>query len=223
MKRNIKKLIPYILIVLAIILLGIVISIVLQFTFRGEVIDLSDPETPYEEKTYHLDNESDMSEDEIVSLINSKRDEMMAFFDPIKYYNLTDVDPSFSAEDNQKYMVLTDEFTNSLRFMVTSNLYEKLVRNFEFLKIENNINYYMVLKDEFTPLHSNSAIAIFDYTDLETHPTYANESKIESVIRYKICDDEVYNFCRRDEEYKFVLVKDGSEWFIDDIGVPFDD
>ncbi len=223
MKRNLKKLIPYILIVLAIILLGIVISIVLQFTFRGEVIDLSDPETPYEEKTYHLDNESDMSEDEIVSLINSKRDEMMAFFDPIKYYNLTDIDPSFSAEDNEKYMVLTDEFTNSLRFLVTSNLYEKLVRNFEFLKIENNVNYYKVSKDEFTPLHSNSAIAIFYYTDLETHPTYANGNKIESVIRYKICDDEVYNFCRRDEEYKFVLVKDGSEWFIDDIGVPFDD
>ena len=223
MKRKIKKLIPYILIVLAITLLGIVISIVLQFTFKGQVIDLSDPETPFEEKTYELVNESDMTEEEITNLIIDKRKEIMNYFSVIRYYNISDIDSFYTESDNDVFMVLTDEFADNLRFLTTWNLYEKLTRNFEVLKKENNTTYYKVLKNEFTILHNNSAIAIFDYTEMETHPIYASDEKIESVIRFKICDDKVYNFCRKDEEYKFILIKEDNEWLVDDLGADFDD
>ena len=99
MKRKIKNLVPYILIVLAIILLGIVISVIFQFTFRGQVIDLSDPEAPFEEKKYELVNETDMSSDEIVDFILAKRKEIMEFFNLIRYYNISDIEPLYTKEE----------------------------------------------------------------------------------------------------------------------------
>ena len=219
MKKKFKKLIPYILIVLAIILLGIAISVVLQFTFKGEKLNLDDPENPVEEKVYTLDNQSSMNEDELDYLINHKRDDMMNFFDPIRYYNISDIDETYTEEDNEKYMVLTSEFTDNLRTYVTDNLYQKLVRNFEVLKTENDIIYYKVSKDEFKPLYSFSAIAKFDYTELEAYPIYASDERIDSIIKLKICDDEIYDLCRRNDDYNFSLVKENEEWLIDDIGI----
>ncbi len=223
MKKKFKKLLPYILIVIAVLLLGIVISVVLQFNFKGEKYNLDDPNKPVEEKTYSLDNQSSMSEDEIDYLINNKRDDMMNFFEPIRYYRLSDIDSNASEEDDEKYMVLTDNFTDNLKLFVTNNLYEKLIKNFEVLKTEDNKVYYKVSKDEFTPLHSFSAIAKFDYTILESHPIFANDEIIESIIRLKICDDEIYDLCRRDDEYDFKLVKQENDWLIDDIGYNFDE
>ena len=223
MKAKIKKIIPYILLVLAIIILGIVISVVLQFNFKGENVDLRDPGKPVEEKTYNLVNESLMSEEEISNIVENKRNEIINFFDPIKYYNLSDIEPSYSSEDNEKYMVLTNEFTDNLQKIVTIDLYDKLTANFEILKEEENTIYYKVLKEEFTPLHSNSAIAIFNFLDREIHPTYANDERIESIVRLKICDDVEYNICRRDDDYKFVLVNEDNNWLIDDIGYSFDE
>ena len=118
-------------------------------------------------------------------------------------------------------MVLTDDFTDSLRFLTTSNLYSKLTRNFELLKVVNNVSYYKVLKSEFTSLHSNSAIAIFDYNEMEVHPLFASDDKINGVIRFLICDDKVYNFCRRDEEFSFALVKEDNNWLVDDLGFDY--
>ena len=221
MKAKFKKLLPYILIILAVIILGIVISVILQFNFRGENIDLRDPEKPVEEKTYNFINNSSLNEEEIKKIIESKRTDIISFFDPIPYYNLSDIDSSFTKEDDEKYMALTNEFTENLKLLVTTELYDKLTSNFEFLKEENNTIYYKVLKDEFTPLHSYSAIAIFNFLDKEIHPTFANDEKIESIIRLKNCDDN--NICIRDDEYKFVLVNEDDNWFIDDIGYSFDE
>ncbi len=223
MKVKIKKIIPYILLVLAIIILGIVISVVLQFNSRGENIDLREPGKPIEEKTYNLVNDSLMTEEEINNIIETKRNDLISFFDPIKYYNLSDIEPSYSSEDNEKYMVLTNEFTDNLQKIVTIDLYDKLTANFEILKEEENTTYYKVLKEEFTPLHSNSAIAIFNFLDKEIHPTYANDEKIESIVRLKICDDVEYNICRRDDDYKFVLINEDNNWLIDDIGYSFNE
>ena len=218
MKAKIKKIIPSILLVLAIIILGIVISVVLQFNFKGENIDLRDPGKPIEEKTYNLVNESLMTEEEINNIIESKRNDLIDFFDPIEYYKISDIDSSFTSLDDEKYMVLTNEFTDSLQKLVTLDLYSKLTTNFEFLKEEENTTYYKVNKNEFTPLHTNSAIAVFNFLDKEIHPIYVNDEKIESIVRLKICDDVEYNICRRDDEYKFNLVNEDNNWLIDDIG-----
>ena len=222
MKAKFKKILPYILIVLAVILLGIVISVVLQFNFKGENIDLREPSKTEGEKQYNLVNESTMNEDEINNIIESKRDDIIGFFNPIRYYNISDIDPSFNKDDDEKYMVLTNDFTDNLKLLVTGNLFNKLTSHFETLKVEDNTTYYKVYKEEFTPLHSNSAIAIFDFLDKEIHPTYASNKKIESIVRLKTCSDPIYKICSRDDEYKFVLVKENNDWLIDDIGIGID-
>ncbi len=221
MKAKIKKIIPYILILLAVIILGFVVSVILQFNFKGENIDLREPEKPVEEKKYNFVNESLLEEDDIKKIIESKRDDIISFFNPIPYYNISDIDSSFTKEDDEKYMALTNEFTDNLRLLVTTDLFDKLTSNFEFIKVDGNTMYYKVSKEEFTPLHSNSAIAIFNFLDKEIYPTFASDEKIESIIRLKNCDDN--NVCRRDDEYKFVLVNEDDNWFIDDIGYSFDE
>lgn len=222
MKAKLKKLLPFILIFLAVILLGVVISVVLQFKFKGEVINIDDPNKPVEENKYTLVNESEMEEEEITTLIVNMRDSMAEYFNPIKYYIISDVDPSYSEEDNNKYMVLTEEFTDNLKFFTTLNLYSKLTANFELLKTENEHIYYKVSKDEFTPLHNESALNIFDYTEMEVHPIYASDEKIESIIKYKYCEENE-DVCRRDDDYNFVLIKEDNNWLIDDIGYNFDE
>ena len=223
MKTKLKKIVPYILIVLAVILLGIVISVVLQFTFKGEVISMEEPEPPISEQKYTLVNESKMDEQDITDLVVNMRDDMVNYLNPIRYYTITDIEPSYSEEDNEKYMVLTDDFTDNLKFLVTTNLYNKLINNFEILKTENNKVYYKVSKDEFNPLFNNSALNIFDYTNMEIHPIYANEDKIESIVKYKYCDKENSDLCRRDDDYNFNLVKENDTWLVDNIGYKFNE
>lgn len=223
MKSKLKKLVPYILIVFVVILLGIVISVILQFTFKGEVVDFEEPESPISEKKYTLINDSKMKEEDITDLVVNVRDDMVNYLNPIRYYTITDIEPSYSDEDNEKYMVLTDDFTDNLKFLVTTSLYNKLINNFEILKTENNKVYYKVSKDEFNPLFNNSALNIFDYTNMEIHPIYASEDKIESIVKYKYCDKENSDLCRRDDDYNFNLVKENDTWLVDDIGYKFNE
>ena len=222
MKKAFKKILPYLLIVLAIILLGIAITVVLQFNFKKEKLQLDDPNNPVE-KNYNLDNQSDMSDDEIEQLVNYQRDDLMNFFDPIKYYKISEIDETYDEKDDEEYMVLTNEFTDNLKMLVTEDLFDKLTTNFEELKEEDNITYYKVDKDEFIPIRSYSAVAKYDYSILESHPIYASNDKISSIIVLKICNDEITELCRRNDEYQFELIKEDEEWKINDIGLTDED
>ena len=118
-------------------------------------------------------------------------------------------------------MVLTDEFANNLKRFVTLDLVTSLTKNFEILNTIGDTIYYKVSKDEFNPLHDQSAIANFNYTGIEFFPTYADDELIESVVRFKQCPDN--DTCRNYEDYDFTLLYTDEEWLVDDIGVNFNE
>ena len=215
MKAKFKKIVPYILIILAVILLGIVVSVVLQFSFKGEVIDLNDPISPVEEEKYDFVNESEMNEEEITDLISNMREQLINNLNPIHYYNLIEVDPSSSEEDNEKYMVLTNDFVDKLRLYVSLNLLDSLTDDFDLIKEEEDTLYYKVSKEKYNPLFNDSSLNIFNYTDMEIYPIYANNRKVESIIKFKYCNSEI---CQRDDDYQFNLIYEDNNWIIDDIG-----
>ena len=116
-------------------------------------------------------------------------------------------------------MVLTNEFTDELASYTTAKLYQELTKNFEVLKKENDTIYYKVLKTAFNNLHNTSAIAIYNYTNLTIYPTYASESKINCMINIQLCEEKNNEECRRNEYYKFEIIKENGEWKINDIGI----
>ena len=165
MKRKLKKLVPYILIIIGVALLGVVLAGVLQFTYKDEMPDdPSDPEPQVQEpiiKTYNFTNESNMTKEQVI-------------------------DETYTEEDNEKYMVLTDEFANNLKRFVTLDLVTSLTKNFEILNTIGDTIYYKVSKDEFNPLHDQSAIANFNYTGIEFFPTYADDELIAVIMKIMI-------------------------------------
>lgn len=212
-KIKFKKFLPYILIVGGVGLLIIVSVVVMHFYDEGHFYT-DRPDMP---DSYELDNQSSMMYEEIMNIVLSKRDEMISYFHPLHYYNLSTIDSSSPTSLDDIYMVLTDKFILGLSNFATSSLASSLTSDFEEIKSDDDAIYYKVLKMEFDELHVDSALAIFNYTNMEIYPTYASDTEIKSMINFQICESD--DKCRRDDWYEFDLVNESGKWLINNIGL----
>ncbi len=211
MKEKFKKMLPYILIVGGVLLLIIVSIVVMQFYSLGERLGYSKMH-----HDYSFVNESSYSKADIEDLITSKRDDLIRVFNHINYYRLSDIDSVYTSSDDDIYMVLTDDFITKLGSYVTPSLLSYLTRDFEAMETDYDGNFYKVLRSEFDYLHLESALAIFNYMDMEIYPLHATSDEISSMINFRICEDD---FCKRDDVYEFVLEKVNDDWLVSSIGV----
>ena len=72
---------------------------------------------------YAFHNESSMTIETVYDLILGKREELLKFFDNTKFYLLKDLDENSTEEDQEKYIVIDNEFISGFQKYITDNLF----------------------------------------------------------------------------------------------------
>lgn len=166
---------------------------------------------------YAFHNESSMTIETVYDLILGKREELLKFFDNTKFYLLKDLDENSTEEDQEKYIVIDNEFISGFQKYITDNLYKQITKEVVLIKTIDNLSYYKVLKEGFEKLLSESSVATVETNSQEIYPILARDDMIYGLIKIKNCEDNA-NTCSRDDEYRITLVKENDNWIIDDIG-----
>ncbi len=217
MNNKMKWILP---ILIGILLVNIFIMI-LKFQGKIEIHNNSNNnENITEEEVvdpYAFHNESSMTIETVYDLILGKREELLKFFDNTKFYLLKDLDENSTEEDQEKYIVIDNEFISGFQKYITDNLYKQITKEVVLIKTIDNLSYYKVLKEGFEKLLSESSVATVETNSQEIYPILARDDMIYGLIKIKNCEDNA-NTCSRDDEYRITLVKENDNWIIDDIG-----
>ena len=198
------------------ILFVFVILGVMSFTREKENIDYT--EEPAEPEKIVFTNASDMTESEIRELVEEKRTNLKNFFHDAEYYNIGDVSIHHTAEDNDNYMVVNEEFLSTLESLLSFNAYNDYYQFMEEIEKRSDINIngklYMAPRDLFDAIFITSAIPSYDVSEEYLILESATNEQIKARENIKLCNDE--GICSRDDLYKLDLVKEEGTWKIDE-------
>ena len=152
------------LVVIVGMLFVIVLLGVMSFTRKKENIDYTE-ELPVPEEI-KFTNASDMTEREIRELVEEKRTNLKNFFRDAQYYNIGDVSKNHTSEDNDKYMVINEDFLNELKTLLSSKAYDDYYQYMEEIEKRSDINIkgtlYMAPRDLFDRICSRDDVYELD-------------------------------------------------------------
>ena len=211
-KENWKKA----LIVLGVVVLFIlIILVVFQFQHESENVTIDD-RNPETEEVVVFENNSDYTEEEIRTTTENLRQALKDLLTNVEYYKISEINSTYTPEDDEKYMVIPETFFVRLQELVTEELYLTYwnkatpITKDEDLAIEDNL--YQVPISIFDETYSHSAIAVNDVNTEELILKSATNERIEASEKIKICNEE--DICARDDEYTLVLEIEENTWKI---------
>ena len=215
---NKKEWIRIVLIIVVASLLGLVLIVGMHFQETGN--DVIIEKDNHEDLTNEIIfvNNSSMSEQDIRVLVEEKRTALKEFFREAKYYNISDVSSEHTKEDNDKYIVVGESFLNTLKDLLSIDLYGDYWNEFTEIVPKATVDLkervYKARKDLFDDLYSNSAIAMINLTEEILLLEKATDETITALINIKLCEEDSNDFCKRDEKYYFILDKVEDTWKI---------
>ena len=215
---NKKEWIRIVLIIVVASLLGLVLIVGMHFQETGN--DVIIEKDNHEDLTNEIIfvNNSSLSEQDIRVLVEEKRTALKDFFREAKYYNISDVSSEHTKEDNDKYIVVGESFLNTLKDLLSIDLYGDYWNEFTEIVPKPTVDLkervYKARKDLFDDLYSNSAIAMINLTEEILLLEKATDETITSLINIKLCEEDSNDFCKRDEKYYFILNKVEDTWKI---------
>ena len=215
---NKKEWIRIVLIIVVASLLGLVLIVGMHFQETGN--DVIIEKDNHEDLTNEIIfvNNSSMSEQDIRVLVEEKRTALKEFFREAKYYNISDVSSEHTKEDNDKYIVVGESFLNTLKDLLSIDLYGDYWNEFTEIVPKSTVDLkervYKARKDLFDDLYSNSAIAMINLTEEILLLEKATDETITALINIKLCEEDSNDFCKRDEKYYFILDKVEDTWKI---------
>ena len=215
---NKKEWIRIVLIIVVASLLGLVLIVGMHFQETGN--DVIIEKDNHEDLTNEIIfvNNSSMSEQDIRVLVEEKRTALKDFFREAKYYNISDVSSEHTKEDNDKYIVVGESFLNTLKDLLSIDLYGDYWNEFTEIVPKSTVDLkervYKAIKDLFDDLYSNSAIAMINLTEEILLLEKATDETITALINIKLCEEDSNDFCKRDEKYYFILDKVEDTWKI---------
>ena len=215
---NKKEWIRIVLIIVVASLLGLVLIVGMHFQETGN--DVIIEKDNHEDLTNEIIfvNNSSLSEQDIRVLVEEKRTALKDFFREAKYYNISDVSSEHTKEDNDKYIVVGESFLNTLKDLLSIDLYGDYWNEFTEIVPKATVDLkervYKARKDLFDDLYSNSAIAMINLTEEILLLEKATDETITALINIKLCEEDSNDFCKRDEKYYFILDKVEDTWKI---------
>ena len=209
--------------VLVIILFAIVILTAFNFKKDREEVfeDYTNNELPNESDETIFHNSSDLTEEEIRTLVEEKRTSLKDVIENAQYYKASDVSSSFNREDDEKVVAIPESFLNKIKNLLTTNLYSEYTKDVKAITVDKNITnitepLYEMPKDLFDNASFNSAISFYDVSEENLILENATNDKITTIINIKLCEENTDDNCTRDSYYRFILEKEQEEWKIAD-------
>lgn len=224
LRRDWKK---YLIGIGLIVLFGLVLVCVVTFEHHPEEITIPVEEKQKEEpkKTeITFTNQSDMTEQEIRELVEQKRNDLKIFFQNAKYYTISEVGSGYQKQDDEKYIVIDEDFLNTLNDLVTKKIYNTYWMELEEISPQENIRLtkriYKARKDLFEELYFSSAIAMKNVSEEKLLLKNATNEKIEAVENIRLLEET--NKVQRDDYYRLELIKEEDTWKIDEFEAVFE-
>ena len=152
-------------------------------------------------------NTSSLSEEEIKLMIQSKKEELRTLFYESFIYQLKEIDAKKTDEENEKYVVLDEQFLRKLETLVVETIYYDIFNKMTLLKNDVNHTYYMMEKNAFDSIYLDSAIAEIEIESSSFRLISATDEKINASVTIYLEGNE--DSC---VNYPFELVKLNGEW-----------
>lgn len=197
-----------------VVLLLLVLVVVAAFRFRKE--DSTVPDNgpgPIELPEEEFLNESSLSVDEVMELVNQKRADLKKLFYESYMYNVSEIDSvHYGEEDNANYTVFDEMFLQTLNTLVSDDIFHSFFEQMTLLKQDNNHSYYITSRTIFDDIYLSSAIAEVDITSEEIRFIRATDESINASVVMWACGEE--EDCSNKTSFPFELTLIDNKWII---------
>ena len=213
LRREWKKIAVALLLIVLFVLVALTI-----FKFQKESEDVFEDYTNNPSEEIVFQNSSDMSEQEIRQLVEEKRNTLKSFFENAKYYNISEVSSEYTKEDDEKYIVIDENFLNQFHTYVTDDVYGYYWDQVTEITPDQDVlltsRIHRGPKTMFDSVYSDSAIAMINVNEEILELESATNEKIVSIINIRLCPDGEDAICSRNDHYRLILEKVENDWKI---------
>ena len=157
-------------------------------------------------------NISDLSEKELLDIADKKRDEVEDTLKGFKMFTLSSISDDYNENDDKELIGISDLFLDSLKDLVTDELYSKYTSDMIKVNIKDNIELkyddkilsevnevYAIKKQIINEIFGNSAVAIDNVSSKDIKLETASNNEINGKVIIKFCDLD--NHCNEMESF----------------------
>lgn len=172
-------------------------------------------------------NISDLSEKELLDIADKKRDEVEDTLKGFKMFTLSSISDDYNENDDKELIGISDLFLDSLKDLVTDELYSKYTSDMIKVNIKDNIELkyddkilsevnevYAIKKQIINEIFGNSAVAIDNVSSKDIKLETASNNEINGKVIIKFCDLD--NHCN-EGSFSYSLKKVDNQWKVSKI------
>lgn len=178
-------------------------------------------------KVSEFKNISDLSEKELLDIADKKRDEVEDTLKGFKMFTLSSISDDYNENDDKELIGISDLFLDSLKDLVTDELYSKYTSDMIKVNIKDNIELkyddkilsevnevYAIKKQIINEIFGNSAVAIDNVSSKDIKLETASNNEINGKVIIKFCDLD--NHCN-EGSFLYSLKKVDNQWKVSKI------
>lgn len=208
---------------IGILLFSAIIIFLTIFRYTGYKANTSNNDV----KVSEFKNISDLSEKELLDIADKKRDEVEDTLKGFKMFTLSSISDDYNENDDKELIGISDLFLDSLKDLVTDELYSKYTSDMIKVNIKDNIELkyddkilsevnevYAIKKQIINEIFGNSAVAIDNVSSKDIKLETASNNEINGKVIIKFCDLD--NHCN-EGSFSYSLKKVDNQWKVSKI------
>lgn len=208
---------------IGILLFSTIIIFLTIFRYTGYKANTSNNDVNVSE----FKNISDLSEKELLDIADKKRDEVEDTLKGFKMFTLSSISDDYNENDDKELIGISDLFLDSLKDLVTDELYSKYTSDMIKVNIKDNIELkyddkilsevnevYAIKKQIINEIFGNSAVAIDNVSSKDIKLETASNNEINGKVIIKFCDLD--NHCN-EGSFSYSLKKVDNQWKVSKI------
>ena len=208
---------------IGILLFSTIIIFLTIFRYTGYKANTSNNDV----KVSEFKNISDLSEKELLDIADKKRDEVEDTLKGFKMFTLSSISDDYNENDDKELIGISDLFLDSLKDLVTDELYSKYTSDMIKVNIKDNIELkyddkilsevnelYAIKKQIINEIFGNSAVAIDNVSSKDIKLETASNNEINGKVIIKFCDLD--NHCN-EGSFSYSLKKVDNQWKVSKI------
>ncbi len=208
---------------IGILLFSTIIIFLTIFRYTGYKASTSNNDV----KVSEFKNISDLSEKELLDIADKKRDEVEDTLKGFKMFTLSSISDDYNENDDKELIGISDLFLDSLKDLVTDELYSKYTSDMIKVNIKDNIELkyddkilsevnevYAIKKQIINEIFGNSAVAIDNVSSKDIKLETASNNEINGKVIVKFCDLD--NHCN-EGSFSYSLKKVDNQWKVSKI------
>ena len=208
---------------IGILLFSTIIIFLTIFRYTGYKASTSNNDVTVSE----FKNISDLSEKELLDIADKKRDEVEDTLKGFKMFTLSSISDDYNENDDKELIGISDLFLDSLKDLVTDELYSKYTSDMIKVNIKDNIELkyddkilsevnevYAIKKQIINEIFGNSAVAIDNVSSKDIKLETASNNEINGKVIIKFCDLD--NHCN-EGSFSYSLKKVDNQWKVSKI------